>query len=103
LPLQLTTALGLVSAGLGLSFGAYYLVRAFLGLITVPGYASIISSVFFLGGVQLLALGVIGEYIGRLHLNVNKKPQYREREALARHDEGSDVERPSRVPGERAP
>ena len=43
--------------------------------LVVPGYASIIVAVLVLGGLQLLSLGVIGEYIGRLHLNVNRKPQ----------------------------
>ena len=42
----------------------------------MPGFASTIIAVLILGGTQLLALGVIGEYLGRLHLNVNRKPQY---------------------------
>jgi glycosyltransferase involved in cell wall biosynthesis len=82
LPLQATTVMGLLASGVGLSAGVYYLLLALLGQITVPGYASLISSVLFLGGVQLLALGIIGEYIGRLHLNINRKPQYRERDVL---------------------
>jgi hypothetical protein len=47
--------------------------------ITVPGYASTIIAILVLGGVQLLAVGIMGEYLGRLHLNVNCKPQYVER------------------------
>jgi undecaprenyl-phosphate 4-deoxy-4-formamido-L-arabinose transferase len=48
----------------------------------VPGYASTIIAVLILGGMQLLSLGVMGEYLGRLHLNVNRKPQYVVRHAL---------------------
>lgn len=54
----------------------YYLLQHLFSNISVPGYASTIIAVLILGGVQLLALGVIGEYVGRLHLNVNRKPQY---------------------------
>ncbi len=76
LPLQVVSFLGLITAGGGILLAAYYLVLSLVGLITVPGYASLIVAVLILGGVQLLALGILGEYIGRLHLNVNRKPQY---------------------------
>ena len=51
--------------------------------IEVPGYASIIVAVMILGGLQLLATGIIGEYLGRVHLNLNRKPQYTVRTILA--------------------
>lgn len=82
MPLQASTLVGLLSSGFGLAVGIYYLVQAALGRIAVPGYASLITAILFLGGIQLLALGVIGEYVGRLHVNANGKPQYREREIL---------------------
>jgi undecaprenyl-phosphate 4-deoxy-4-formamido-L-arabinose transferase len=82
LPLQLVSATGFVFALAGLSTGLYYLVQYFLHNIQVPGYASTIMVSLVLGGVQLLALGMLGEYLGRLHLNVNRKPQYVERQAL---------------------
>jgi glycosyltransferase involved in cell wall biosynthesis len=81
-PLRLISFCGLGSAGLGFLAAAYFLVCWLLGAIKVPGYASLIVAVLVLGGVQLLALGVMGEYLGRLHLNVNRKPQYVERQAL---------------------
>jgi hypothetical protein len=46
-------------------------------------YASTIVAVLVLGGLQLLALGVMGEYLGRVHLNINRKPQYTIREVLS--------------------
>jgi glycosyltransferase involved in cell wall biosynthesis len=82
LPLQLSTLLGLFSALVGFGLGAVYLWYALFRGIAVPGYASIIIAVLFLGGVQLFAIGIIGEYVGRLHLNVNRKPQFRVRTKL---------------------
>jgi glycosyltransferase involved in cell wall biosynthesis len=82
LPLQISTLLGLFSSCVGFLVGVYYLGIALLRRIAVPGYASTITAVLFLGGVQLLAIGIIGEYVGRLHLNVNRKPQFRVRRRL---------------------
>jgi len=76
LPLQLVSFMGLLAAAGGLALGFYYLLAALLAQIDVPGYASTITAVLVLGGMQLLSLGIIGEYLGRLHLNVNRKPQY---------------------------
>jgi polyisoprenyl-phosphate glycosyltransferase len=76
LPLQLVSLVGLAAATAGLTAGAYYLMQSFSNGISVPGYASTIVSILVLGGVQLLSLGIMGEYLGRLHLNVNRKPQY---------------------------
>lgn len=82
LPLQVASGVGIVFALAGLATGAYYLVQAMLNNIAVPGYASIIIAVVTLGGLQLMALGIIGEYIGRMHMNVNRKPQYTIRQRL---------------------
>ncbi|HEY1601712.1 MAG TPA: glycosyltransferase family 2 protein [Pirellulales bacterium] len=82
LPLQVVSLLGCMAAFCGMTTGVYYLYLHFTGSITTPGYASIIVSVLTLGGLQLLGLGVMGEYLGRLHLNVNGKPQYHERNVL---------------------
>ncbi len=76
LPLQFVSFMGLLAAAGGFALGFYYLLAALFAQIDVPGYASIITAVLVLGGVQLLSLGIIGEYLGRLHLNVNRKPQY---------------------------
>jgi undecaprenyl-phosphate 4-deoxy-4-formamido-L-arabinose transferase len=82
LPLQWISVCGLISAGLGLLASVYYLVQYMLSRIVLPGYASIITATLVLGGLQLMALGIMAEYLGRLHLNVNRKPQYVEREVL---------------------
>jgi undecaprenyl-phosphate 4-deoxy-4-formamido-L-arabinose transferase len=82
LPLQVASVLGLVAAAGGLLLGMVYLVLWLAGQIAVPGYASTIVAILVLGGLQLLALGVLGEYLGRVHLNLNQRPQYTIRQIL---------------------
>jgi polyisoprenyl-phosphate glycosyltransferase len=76
LPLQIASLAGLTASVVGLLAAAYYLVQSLRNNIAVPGYASTIVAIMTLGGLQLMALGIIGEYIGRMHLNLNRKPQY---------------------------
>ena len=82
LPLQLVSAIGFFFAACGMATALYYILMFITQRIVVPGYASIIIAVLVLGGTQLLALGIMGEYLGRLHLNVNRKPQYTVRQVL---------------------
>lgn len=85
IPLQVVSTLGFFTAASGILVGLYYLVQYLLTNIVIPGFASTIIAILVLGGVQLLALGVMGEYLGRLHLNVNRKPQYVVRHMRGRH------------------
>jgi glycosyltransferase involved in cell wall biosynthesis len=82
LPLQFVSLCGFMAALAGFAVGAFYVAQYFLANIAVPGFASTIVAVLVLGGIQLLALGIMGEYLGRLHLNVNRKPQYTVRSML---------------------
>ncbi len=76
LPLRMTAAAGLAIALCSFLYGAYaIIVKLFTGY-AISGWASIIAGVYFLGGVQLLALGIIGEYLGRVFLEVKKRPNY---------------------------
>ena len=81
-PLRLAIWLGLLSAFVSLFFGLYFVLRKIFYNIPVPGYASIIVAIFFVGGVQLLVLGIFGEYIGRTYQEVQKRPLYIIRERL---------------------
>ena len=80
-PLRLALKLGFAVAGLSFVMGAVFLVSKVLGLYSVPGLASIAVFVAFLGGIQLFLLGVVGEYIARIHDEVKGRPLYLVRDA----------------------
>jgi dolichol-phosphate mannosyltransferase len=75
-PLRLATVMGFGSAGLSICYGAYTLVERLVGGYNLPGYATIAVALFFLGGVQLICLGILGEYVGRIHYEVKRRPPY---------------------------
>ena len=76
LPLRVSSFLGALFAVVAIAYGAWLVVRTLRHGIEVPGYASLMVVVLFLGGVQLLSLGVIGEYLGRVHDEVKARPLY---------------------------
>jgi len=94
LPLQVVSFVGLASFLGALGLALYYLQQYLVSAIPVPGYASIIIAVLSIGGAQMLSLGIMGEYLGRLHLNVNHKPQYVVRDALYEGALDDDEESP---------
>jgi glycosyltransferase involved in cell wall biosynthesis len=76
IPLRVWTYIGFAISLLSLSLALYFLVRTLIYGIDVPGFASLIVSVTFLSGIQLLSLGVLGEYIGRIFAEVKRRPLY---------------------------
>lgn len=74
-PLRLISGMGLCICVIALVAAAYVLWRKFSGN-TVAGWPSIVLSIFFMGGVQMLSLGIIGEYIGKIYLEVKKRPRF---------------------------
>jgi polyisoprenyl-phosphate glycosyltransferase len=76
LPLRLWGILGAIIAGVSLVYGVSRIIRTFIYGIDVPGFESLIVSVMFLGGIQLLSLGVLGGYIGRIFNEVKARPLY---------------------------
>lgn len=75
-PLRIWTYLGLIVAGLAFFFGGWMILDKIVFGNPVRGYTSIMVSVLFLGGVQLIGIGVMGEYIGRIYLETKKRPRY---------------------------
>jgi glycosyltransferase involved in cell wall biosynthesis len=75
-PLRLALKAGLLCATGAFAYGLYTLISKLIGGDAVPGYASIVTAIFFLGGIQLAVLGAIGEYIGRIHQEVLRRPLY---------------------------
>jgi hypothetical protein len=75
-PLQVWSYAGLAIALIALSYGAWMVLRTLLFGIDLPGYASLMTAVLFLGGIQLIGLGVLGEYLGRVFEEVKRRPLY---------------------------
>ena len=65
-----------MSGALSLATGVWTLAATLLGSDVVPGWASTVIPIYFLGGIQLLALGVIGEYLAKTYLEVKQRPRY---------------------------
>jgi undecaprenyl-phosphate 4-deoxy-4-formamido-L-arabinose transferase len=82
MPLRFAAYAGFASAALGLLMAAFHVIVKLLGSPQPVGWASMMVTILVLGGVQLACLGMIGEYLGRLYMNVNLKPQFVVREVL---------------------
>ena len=76
-PLRIATFIGGVSAVAGLLYGLFVIIRRLMfPEEAVLGYAATMSAIVFFGGMILLTLGLIGEYIGRIYISMNNSPQY---------------------------
>lgn len=84
-PISLITALGFVIMILSICAAIYAFASYFLGTVE-PGWTSLILSIWFLGGLQLVAIGLIGQYIGKIYIEVKHRPRYNV-EKLLTHDE----------------
>lgn len=74
-PLRLITTLGVLVAALAFT-GGLIAVALWAGGSTVSGWTSLMAAIFFLGGVQLLAIGILGEYVGKVYLETKHRPRY---------------------------
>jgi dolichol-phosphate mannosyltransferase len=74
-PLRISFYLGLMAIVTGLVYAIYAIYRHFTG-DTIPGWTSMLLVVLLLGGVQLLSLGIIGEYIARIYVQAKSRPLY---------------------------
>ncbi|MCK7599164.1 glycosyltransferase family 2 protein [Microbulbifer sp. CAU 1566] len=81
-PLRAITLLGLISGGVSLGLIAWVLIVKMFSDSVVPGWASIMVPVLFIGSVQLLCLGVIGEYLGKIYEEVKRRPRFHLREVV---------------------
>ena len=81
LPLKVWGYVGLLISFLSLLYAAFLVIRTLISGIDVPGYASLMVAVLFLGGIQLLTLGIIGEYLARVYEEVKSRPLYLVRES----------------------
>lgn len=75
-PLRVWTYFGAFVAMIAFAYGCFIITRTLIFGIDLPGYASVFTAVLFLGGIQLLSIGIIGEYIGRMFMEVKGRPLY---------------------------
>jgi glycosyltransferase involved in cell wall biosynthesis len=75
-PLRVWSYVGALVASGSLAYGAWILVRTLVYGRDWPGYASIFTAILFLGGLQLIGIGIIGEYLGRTYLEAKRRPAY---------------------------
>ena len=75
-PLRIWLYLGVIIAGLAFVYGSIIIVKTLIFGIDSPGYASLLTTVLFLGGVQLMGIGILGEYIGRIYMESKNRPVY---------------------------
>jgi glycosyltransferase involved in cell wall biosynthesis len=75
-PLKVATYVGLITAILSILYGFYMAIRTVIFGNPVPGFPSLLIAMLFLGGLQLIFLGIIGEYLGRTFDEVKQRPLY---------------------------
>ena len=75
-PLRVITVLGLLISGFSFAFGLWALWIRFATAEAIPGWTSTVLPVYLLGGIQLLSLGVIGEYLGKIYLETKNRPRF---------------------------
>ena len=85
-PLRASTVIGVVFAFISIIYGGVILVRTLVYGVDMPGYASLFVAVVFIGGVQLLSIGILGEYVGRIYMESKGRPVYVVRAVSERPD-----------------
>ena len=83
-PLRIATAAGVISAFVGFLYGIYTIIRKLVDPNILLGFSSIMAAILFIGGMLMIMLGLVGEYIGRIYISLNNSPQYVVREAIGK-------------------
>ncbi len=81
-PLRIATTVGTLTACAGLLYGVYTVIKKFVNPNVPVGYSALMAAIVFLGGMVMLMMGLIGEYIGRIYISLNNSPQYVIRECV---------------------
>jgi len=84
-PLKIWTYLGLSVSALALLYAVIIVLKTIFSGVDVPGYASLMAGIMFIGGIQLIGIGVLGEYVGRIYHEVKRRPVY-----LVREEHGNE-------------
>lgn len=81
-PLRIATVMGALCAVAGFAYGIYTIVKRLVNPLVPAGFSSTMAAMMFIGGMLMLMLGLIGEYIGRIYICMNNAPQYVIRETI---------------------
>jgi glycosyltransferase involved in cell wall biosynthesis len=76
IPLRIWLYIGMFMSFLTFFYGSFIILRTLIWGVDVPGYASLLTVILFLGGIQLVGIGVLGEYIGRIYMESKRRPLY---------------------------
>ncbi len=86
-PLKIWTYIGVIGTVASFSYASFIIVQTLVLGVDVPGYASLLVVVLLLGSLQLVSIGILGEYIGRIYLETKQRPVYLVRRQYGEHDE----------------
>lgn len=86
-PLRIATASGTIFAGLGFLYALYTIIKKFVNPAVPMGFSSLMSAILIIGGLILLVLGLVGEYIGRMYICMNNAPQFVVRDFIPAKEE----------------
>ncbi len=86
-PLRFATFLGFITAVAGFLFGIYVIIHKIIVPESLLGWSSTMAVLLFLGGMIMLMLGMVGEYVGRIYLSINRAPQFVIRDRIGFEDE----------------
>lgn len=90
MPLRIATVIGMLTAAAGFLYGIYTVIKKFVNPAVPVGFSSMMSALVFIGGMIMLMLGLIGEYIGRMYISMNRSPQFVVREKVTGGEEKGD-------------
>lgn len=91
-PLRISTFIGIITALVGFLYGVYIIINKFFNPAAPLGYSSTMAVILFVGGMIMLLLGMIGEYIGRVYISLNNAPQFVVRQTLNTGEKTDDRE-----------
>lgn len=89
-PLRIATVLGCITAACGFLYGIYTVIKKFVNPDVPIGFSAMMSALVFIGGMIMLMLGMIGEYIGRMYISMNRSPQFVVRERVGENASESE-------------
>ena len=86
-PLRIATVIGIFCAFVGFVYAVYVFIRRLIAPTYVLGFSSLMCVILFVGGMLMIMLGLVGEYIGRIYISLNNSPQYVVREKVGKKEE----------------